>query len=142
MVYGEVMEKHERLVAKAFKENNIIYQQAITSSRFINKRFFSNRNDIFGVFDFIILNHNRIIFFQVTSLPNVSHKKNKIQTEFLNKLEKDKQREFDIYIITYKKEKGKILWKMIKYINDDLWVDVIILTENWYDLKKIILYLR
>jgi hypothetical protein len=136
------MEKHEKLFAKILKENNILYQQSINSSRYFNNNWFSNRNDIFKVFDFMIVIHNRILFIQITSYSNVSRKKSKIKTEFLSKLENNKPKEFDIYIITYSIKNNKTQWKIIKYINDDLWTDVILLGLKWYDLKKVISYLR
>ncbi|MGC8649323.1 MAG: hypothetical protein ACP5UN_03870 [Candidatus Micrarchaeia archaeon] len=135
------MERHEKLVANIFKKNNILYQQAITSSKFIKGKWISNRNDIFSVFDFMILLHNCVIFIQVTDDHHVSIKKDKIQTEFINKLEKKIDKQFNVYIITYKKKKNRIIWKIIKYVNDDLWVDVILYKNTWYTLDNIISYL-
>jgi hypothetical protein len=124
------MERHEKLVKDYFVKNGIIFQQSITSARFIKGKWFAQRNDIFSAFDFMIaVNGDKFILIQVTSNTNSTNRKSKIIDNFINKVETlYNDCNYNIYLLLYKKKSNRIVWKLIKASR---------ITINWFKWETI-----
>ena len=134
------MERHEKLVKDYFVKNGIIFQQSITSARFIRGKWFAQRNDIFSVFDFMIAaNGDNFILIQVTSDTNSTNRKSKIIDNFVNPVDKKyKYFKYEVYLLLYKKIKNRIKWKLIKlkYLIKD-WIEWKEVNKEWTDLDDL-----